>query len=121
MADKTRVTVSKSLAMSREEKGAIIGTKGYLLGKIFRFDSGKIIHIGRDDSQCDLIIQGDRVSRVHCWIFYDASRHQYIVCDLSTNGVVVDGKYKLTKRAEVVVQPGSTLLIGDTTNEIRLG
>lgn len=118
---KTGFTVTKSLAMNRKESGALIGQKGFLLGKIIRLKSDTLYFLGRDSSQCDVEIKGDRVSRVHCSILFSSKTCDYIIRDCSTNGVVVNNKYKLKKDTDSSVKPGSTLLIGSEENQIRLG
>lgn len=118
---KTGFTVTRSLAMNQSGGGAIIGQKGFLLGKIIRLKSDTLYFLGRDASQCDVEIKGDRVSRVHCSILYSSKTGEYVLRDCSTNGVVIDLKYKVKKDAEVSLKPGSTLLIGSEENQIRLG
>ena len=94
---KTGFTVTKSLAMNQKEGGALIGQKGFLLGKIIRLKSDTLYFLGRDSSQCDVEIKGDKVSRVHCSIMFSSKTCDYIIRDCSTNGVVVNEKYKLKK------------------------
>lgn len=118
---KTGFTVTKSLAMNQKEGGALIGQKGFLLGKIIRLKSDTLYFLGRDSSQCDVEIKGDKVSRVHCSIIFSSKTCDYIIRDCSTNGVVVNKKYKLKKDTDIAVKPGSTLLIGSEENQIRLG
>ncbi len=115
------VTVTKSLAMNREEIGAIIGIKGELIGQYIRFRPNERLLIGRDHAQCDVLMHSPFVSSVHCEIWYDSSRKAYIVTDKSKNGVVVDSKYKLNRNEPTEVAPGSHLMIGDTENEVVLG
>lgn len=118
---KTGFSVTKSLAMNSAKNGAIIGTKGFLLGKIIRFDNDKLITLGRDASQCDVVLKGDKISRVHCSIRYNSKTKDYSVQDHSKNGTFVDGKYRLQKGTLVNVKVGSLIWIGNDENEIRLG
>lgn len=118
---KTGFTVTRSLAMNQSECGALIGTKGFLLGRIIRLKSDTPYFLGRDASQCDVEIKGDRVSRVHCSIIFNSKTHDYTIRDCSTNGVAVNGKYKLKKNTDVSLKPGSILLIGSEENQLRLG
>jgi predicted component of type VI protein secretion system len=117
---KSGVTLTKSLALNQEKRGAVIGVKGYLLGKIFRIQHNQILNIGRDPAQCDVIIKGERISRMHCSIRYNALKDEYILRDCSTNGVVVDRKYKVKSNVDIRIRPGSILWIGNGENEIRL-
>ncbi len=114
-------TVTKSLAMNREDTGAIIGVKGELIGQYIRFRPNQRFLLGRDPAQCDVILNSLYISGVHCEIWYDSQRKIYIVKDLSKNGIVVNSRYKLVKDEATEVAPGSHLLIGDTENEVILG
>lgn len=118
---KTGFTVTKSLAMNQSDGGALIGQKGFLLGKIIRLKSDTQYFLGRDSSQCDVEIKGDKVSRVHCSIIFNSKTYDYTIRDCSTNGVVVNEKYKLKKNTDTSIKPGSILLIGSEENQIRLG
>ena len=85
----SRITVTRSLAMNQDDAGAIIGIKGYLIGKIIRLKPEQRVLLGRDASQCDVVLSGDMVSRVHCSICYDGKKKTYIVNDLSTNATSI--------------------------------
>lgn len=113
-------TVTKSIEINRQEDAAIIGVKGYLLGKIYHLKSNQIIILGRDTAQCQIVIRGESVSRVHCNITYNSQTDDYTVRDTSLNGVVVDYKYRLKKNTDVRVRRGSSLCIGNDENEIIL-
>lgn len=115
-----RMTITQSMAMNKDEQGAIIGTKGSLIGRIIRFKQGKKIIIGRDERKCDIVIIGGMVSRIHCFISYDANMEKYIVRDVSKNGVMADGTV-LPPNEDNVLRKGSILLIGSADNEIILG
>lgn len=117
----SKITVTRSLAMNQDDMGAIIGMKGYLVGKIIRLRPNHKVLIGRDSSQCDILIKGDMVSRVHCSIYYDSYNKKYRVCDLSTNGILVNCKYMLDKRKETQLSSGNQLFIGSEDNIICLG
>ena len=58
-------TVTRSLALNKEKRGALIGLKGFIAGKIINLDSDRYIVVGRDSAQCEVVIKGDSVSRVH--------------------------------------------------------
>ena len=59
-------TVTRSLAKSMENNGAIIGTKGELLGIIYRMKDGESLTIGRDAEKCQIVLKKSNVSREHC-------------------------------------------------------
>jgi predicted component of type VI protein secretion system len=107
--------------MNQDDSGAIIGTKGYLFGKIIRLKPDKDYVLGRDASQCSIVFKGDKISRVHCNIRYNAREKNYIVRDTSLNGIVLNGKVRLKKNEDITVKSGSLLLLGDSETEIMLG
>ncbi len=120
--DNTRsMTVTRSLAMNSEEKGAVIFTGGKLAGTIVRLKSGQKITLGRDVNKAEIVIEVETVSRVHCTIQYDGILNNYSVCDLSKNGVFFNNGERLEPGIEIQLEPGSELWIGDKINRIRLG
>ncbi len=114
-------TVTRSLALNKDKSGAIIGIKGFLAGKIIHLHSNSLCLVGRDAAQCEVVIKGDSVSRVHFHIRYNTDTEDYIIKDCSKNGVIVDEKYKLKKDTDVRVKSGSKLWIGNSDNELILG
>lgn len=50
------------------------------------------VRIGRSPRSSNIVIAGDpMVSKVHCSIVYDSSTEEFLLQDLSSNGVFVDG------------------------------
>lgn len=116
------ITISRSLALNREEMGAVIVTKGGRIGQILRLMEGQVVNIGRDASQCHLVLLDDRVSGVHCTVSYDHVKRVYTVTDMgSRNGTLVDKKYLLNKKEPTKLKAGSRLLLGCEDVEITLG
>lgn len=115
------VSVTRSFAMNSTDGGALIGIRGELAGKYYRFQPGEKLLIGKDDSKCQVVLRDNRVSRIHCEVELDLSKMKYILTDLSRNGVVVDGNVKLQKEEPTEVLPGTHLLIGSSENEMILG
>jgi pSer/pThr/pTyr-binding forkhead associated (FHA) protein len=107
--------------MNQESTAAIIGTKGYLFGRIIKLEPDTDYILGRDASQCNILLKGEKVSRVHCTIRYESAVKTYTVRDTSLNGVILDGRIRLTKNANISVKSGSLLMLGDTETEIMLG
>lgn len=119
--DSNKFTVTRSMALNKEQQGAIVGLKGFMEGKIKHLESDTTYVLGRDSSQCDILVKGAAVSRVHCRVTYDSEEKDYIVYDESKNGTIVDGASKLPKYKEVRMKGGRRLWIGDDENEIILG
>ena len=92
-----------------QDGGAIIGVRGYLAGVIIAVNYGNIITIGRDPATCNLIMEGDFISRTHCRIE-----------DRSTNGIILPGG-QITKKGQVVSVAGGThICIGTYSEELLL-
>lgn len=116
-----KVQVTKSLALNREETGALVFIKGTLLGTIIRIRDEKEIVIGRDPIQSDVVIRTMSVSRKHCKITFHKASGNYSLIDCSKNGVYrKDGK-QLPPKTEIIIESGDELWIGDEKNIIRLG
>ncbi len=115
------ITVTKSIAMNKKESGAIIGTRGYLIGKILRIKDDKDVVIGRDPSQCEIVVKGDNVSRVHLRLRFNSNTEDYTLYDTSSNGTIVNEKYKLKPKTPISVKSGSKVWLGNSENEIMLG
>lgn len=114
-------TVTKSIALNQEKRGAIVGLKGFLEGKIKHLESDRKYIVGREDEKCDILVEGKTVSRIHFEITYNSATKDYTVCDRSKNGTVVDGARKLPKDKEVKLKGGRRLCLGESGNEIILG
>ena len=112
-------TVTRSLAKSMENNGAIIGTKGELLGIIYRMKDGESLTIGRDAEKCQIVLKKSNVSREHC-IVRRLDDDTYEVEDCSKNGVYVEGAY-LGKGNKVQAETGNRVWLCDESQEFRLG
>ena len=73
------IYVTKSLAMNREKTGALVFTKGKLLGSIIRIKEEKEIIIGRDAARSDVVVDAKTVSRLHCKVVYHKTSGKYTV------------------------------------------
>lgn len=115
------VRVTSSLAMNKEEAGAIVFVAGELLGCIFRIREQKEITIGRNVNVSDIVMNNESISRLHCEILYDDQKMQYRVKDCSQNGTYFNDGTRLKKEEYIYVDKGTELLIGDQQNAFRLG
>jgi len=116
------ITITRSLALrpERGEEGKIIVVKGARVGKHYPVRPWEKILIGRDETQCDIVIPTNTVTRVHCEVYYDPGRKMYVVTDMSKNGIILNNEFLLPKNKECDVAPGSTLMIGSTQDIIVL-
>lgn len=85
-------------------------------------NSGRPIVIGRDASQCDVVIteNAENVSRKHCTVNFDYKNNVYVVTDHSSNGTHLDNGKKLVSELPTPVECGTVIIIGDEKNAFRL-
>lgn len=115
------IYITKSLAMNREKAGALVFTKGKLLGAIIRIKDGKEITIGRDAMKSDIVVNAKTVSRLHCKVIYHKISGDYTVTDYSKNGVYLRDGSRLPVGKAIKVESGEELWLGDGDNILRLG
>ncbi len=81
---------------------------------------GNIV-VGRDPSMCQLIMDGEQVSRKHCKIGFNASTGKYLVTDYSTNGTYYTNGKRLDENVTVELDCGTIILIGKNGDKLKLG
>lgn len=112
--------ITRSLTMNQDRKGGIIGLKGSLIGRRFDVRNNVDILFGRDSSQVDVVVRGEKVSRVHLSIRFNYYRNDYTVIDCSTNGTYIgENRYYLHKDKRRVPS-GTILMLGDEENILQL-
>ena len=92
--------------------GAIIGLSGEYAGAKIPVDNFSVI-LGRDQNLCQLVFHGEKISRKHCSVSYDASRKIYVVLDFSMNGTFLNDGVRLLANKENELQPGSQIYIDE--------
>ncbi len=115
------VKITKSLAMNREEGGAVIFTKGSLLGLILRIRADRNITLGSDAVQSDVVVAGENVSGLHCAVLYRAEQGDYVIRDYSRTGVFKGDGERIPSNEGVIFEKGAELRLGGDENIIRLG
>lgn len=81
------------------------------------------IMIGRDPSRANLIYDENctKVSRKHCEVSYDPQTKMFVFVDYSSTGTFKNGNPDcLPQNMKVMLEPGSTIDIGDETNRFIL-
>lgn len=114
------VFLTRSLCMNQERQGGIIGLQGSLIGRKIDIRNNVEILLGRDAEQCDVVIQGSKVSRLHCGIRFNYYSNDYTVCDYSTNGTYVGEEKLVIHREKKRVLPGTVLRLGNDENIVQL-
>lgn len=112
-------TITCSLTKRMDDHGAIIGTKGELLGIIYRMKKGESLKLGRESGSCQIVLKRSNISREHC-VVRRLSEDNYEVEDCSKNGVYVEGVY-VGKGNKVQAEAGNRVWLCDESQEFRLG
>ena len=101
--------------------GCLIGVKGEYAGATIPIPDGARITIGRSSNDCNLVLQNQAVSRIHCYINYDAGRSVYTVMDVSKFGVFDINGSPIDRNTQVYMAPGDEIHIGKSHNVFRFG
>lgn len=113
---RTSPVTQRSLSFGR---GTLIGLVGSLAGQTIELKPGQLLKIGRSASEAAVILDGEKISRVHCSVQYNGKQLGYTVTDLSRNGVLVDGK-RILYNVPTYVPLGSILSLADGANKFQL-
>lgn len=79
---------------------------------------GEVI-LGSDRGSVSIFVAGERVSRQHCRIYFDAAQGFYYVMDVSTNGTYVNGQ-RIQAGAYTACGRGSVVALADQGQQYRL-
>lgn len=72
--------------------GGLLGLTGNYKKMKIPLQAGEQLVLGRDPKQAGLVIEGQKISRVHCMVQYGGFERGYLVTDCSRNGVQIDGR-----------------------------
>ncbi len=99
----------------------LLGISGMYQGAKFTMKAGDQFVIGRDGTLANVIISsnGDKVSRRHCTVTFNAATCRYEVTDHSSNGTY-HGNERLLKGQSTPIERGTTIVIGDKMNQFKL-
>lgn len=114
--DKDENTGSRVPATGAE----LIGMNGIFKDASIPVNASEELIIGRDPSQCHLIIESEQVSRKHCSVSFDKITGQYRITDFSSNGTFINNERRAMKNQPQFVPRGSVISIGDSSNSFRL-
>lgn len=112
----TSPITQRSLSSGR---GTLIGLVGSLAGQTIELKPGQRIKIGRSAAEASVIVNSEKISRVHCLVQYNGNQLGYTVTDLSRNGVVVNGK-RILYSVPTYVPSESVLFLADGANKFQL-
>lgn len=101
------------------KRSVIHGLAGMYKDGDIEIHSGDVITLGRDAQNCNLVLEGKKVSRSHCAILFDPTSDMYAVKDTSTNGTYINN-VRLKSGEFIPVKRGSILTLGSDENIFRL-
>ncbi len=108
---------------SRPEKsapcGKMIGLTGAYAGMSIPLKQGEDVLIGRDPKQVTLVVNGEKISRVHCVVRYNGDGLGYSITDCSSNGVLLNGK-RMEHHATAFTESGAVLALANGANKFQL-
>ena len=90
--------------------GGLLGLAGSYKNTKIPLKAGEQLVLGRDPKQAGLIIEGQKISRVHCVVEYKGFEQGYLVTDCSRNGVQINGR-QIEPRVPARVKCGSKLML----------
>ena len=101
------------------EFGGLQGLTGAYAGSKIPIGVNQTIVLGRDASSVALVIEGEKISRIHCSIQYSGKRLGYHVTDHSRNGVFVNG-VRIPYDVPTYASAGSIVALADGANKFQL-
>lgn len=113
------VTAAAPQAVRRGVSGTLCCLAGAYAGASIPAEPDRELVLGRDPTQCNLILAGSDISRVHCKISYDGQARIWRVIDLSSNGTFA-GADRLKNGVYERVPNGTVLTLGRGAERFRL-
>lgn len=92
------------------KKGYLTGVKGEFAGASIPIDRGEVLKIGRDAGQCNVIVKGAQISRLHFTVEFDG--YAFRVTDHSTYGTFSQKNGQIPSGQAVILQSGTYLRMG---------
>ena len=103
------------------KEGILIGVTGAYAQARIPVGNGETIVIGRDPSECSIILDEAETSRKHCSVKYNAKEQAYYVVDYSTNGVFDKNGKRLKGLLTYLMHVGDEIRIGSSGEVFRFG
>lgn len=104
-------------------KAIILGISGIYHGASFDISDGRPVKMGRDSSACQIVFDQyqSMISRIHCVITYNRDSDDYIVRDVSKNGVFInDISNRMQSDSKRTVPRGTLIYLGSDKNSFKL-
>lgn len=103
--------VSGGMIAMGEKKGYLTGIQGEFTGANIPIARGEVLKIGRDPEQCNIVVKGTQISRLHLIVEFDGNAFR--VTDQSSLGTFNLQGGQLPKGQAVLLQSGAYLQLGN--------
>lgn len=115
------MSAADASAEAERKNGTIAILEGVYRGEEIPLEDMQALVVGRDAAQCNLVVEGEKVSRKHCSITYCARTGGYLLCDYSFNGTYYLNGQRLPKHMNMELPEGTEVYLGDKRNILRMG
>lgn len=112
------VKKAQEMVPAFKAKGQIKGVSGAYAGQVIPMEDGERIVFGRSAQECNLIVEGTKVSRKHCALVYHKAKGTYTLEDFSSNGTFKRDGSKYGRVEELVVD--SVFYLGNKENGFQV-
>lgn len=111
LENRTRQEEQEADTGKKKNFGISIGF-GELNGSEIFLARGEVISIGSDERRCNVVATEEGVDQIHCQIRCDEETGNYLVRDLSQNGIFIDGR-RIPVGETVTAPPGTILFLAE--------
>ena len=101
------------------EQGALVGLAGSLSGTKIVLEPGQAVTIGRSAASASVVVDGQKISRLHCIVQYNGRLTGYTVTDRSSNGVLLNGR-RVRRNQPTYAAAGTVAALADGANKFQL-
>jgi len=96
------------------------GISGTVAGRRVALTANAIV-MGRDPSQCQIVLKSEKVSRVHCSLRLDASAPAAVLQDCnSVNGTFMESGERLAPGSSRTLRPGDQFYLGSRSTTFQI-
>lgn len=113
--------IESSVHITGKKTPFLLITKGENAGNKHIIPVNTPVRVGRSKQMADICLgTNQKISRVHCQVFFDADKALFYLKDCSVNGIYVDGR-GIDNSAPCPLEPGRRFVLGNYACEIELG
>lgn len=100
-------------------QGTLVGLSGGLSGMKIVLEPGQTVTIGRNAASASLVVEGQKISRLHCIVQYNGQQMGYTITDRSSNGVLLNGR-RIRPGHPTYAAVGTVAALADGANKFQL-